>query len=154
MYTFSPYAVIPYTAGNTLYAVGGCDERNEIRVFRLDRIKIAEVLKESYEIPCDFSVYDYFKDAWGIWRNEMGTSTVILQFSRKVSQRVQETQWHHNQKITMNADGTVNWQAEIEEPREMLPWIRGWGADVEVLAPASLRQLLIDEVGRMYEKYF
>jgi CRISPR-associated endonuclease/helicase Cas3 len=35
----------------------------------------------------------------------------------------------------------------------MLPWIRGWGADCEVLAPPWLRQRVKEEVERMYNLY-
>jgi CRISPR-associated endonuclease/helicase Cas3 len=35
----------------------------------------------------------------------------------------------------------------------MLPWIRGWGADVEVLAPTRLRAALEDEVRRLGQVY-
>jgi CRISPR-associated endonuclease/helicase Cas3 len=37
----------------------------------------------------------------------------------------------------------------------MLPWIRGWGSDVEVLAPESLREVCKDEAQKLmtiYEK--
>jgi CRISPR-associated endonuclease/helicase Cas3 len=33
----------------------------------------------------------------------------------------------------------------VAQPQEMLPWIRGWGAEVEVLEPAALRQILAEE---------
>ncbi|MGB9632262.1 MAG: WYL domain-containing protein, partial [Chloroflexaceae bacterium] len=38
-------------------------------------------------------------------------------------------------------------------PREMLPWIRGWGADVEVLAPKELREALMGEAKALAELY-
>jgi CRISPR-associated endonuclease/helicase Cas3 len=41
----------------------------------------------------------------------------------------------------------------VAEPQEMLPWIRGWGAEVEVLAPEGLRERLVHEVQRMARMY-
>jgi CRISPR-associated endonuclease/helicase Cas3 len=35
----------------------------------------------------------------------------------------------------------------------MLPWVRGWGADVEVLEPAELREELTREAKAIAEKY-
>jgi len=43
-------------------------------------------------------------------------------------------------------DGFLIWRAQVAEPQEMLPWIRGWGADVEVLEPEGLRSKLENEV--------
>jgi len=33
----------------------------------------------------------------------------------------------------------------VADPREMRPWIRSWGAEVEVLEPDFLRQDLVEE---------
>ena len=35
----------------------------------------------------------------------------------------------------------------------MLPWIRGWGGDVEVIAPPELREALLEELQRMNVLY-
>jgi hypothetical protein len=35
----------------------------------------------------------------------------------------------------------------------MLPWIRGWGADCEVLEPQELREMLMGEAKAMAELY-
>jgi CRISPR-associated endonuclease/helicase Cas3 len=35
----------------------------------------------------------------------------------------------------------------------MAPWIRGWGADVEVLVPVELRETLMGEAKKMAEQY-
>jgi len=35
----------------------------------------------------------------------------------------------------------------------MLPWIRGWGADVEVLEPEELREQMMGETRRMAQMY-
>jgi CRISPR-associated endonuclease/helicase Cas3 len=36
---------------------------------------------------------------------------------------------------------------------EMLPWIRGWGADVEVVGPEELREKMLAESRRMAKVY-
>jgi predicted DNA-binding transcriptional regulator YafY len=35
----------------------------------------------------------------------------------------------------------------------MEPWIRSWGAEVEVLSPPSLRQAIAEEATRMAARY-
>lgn len=45
------------------------------------------------------------------------------------------------------------WRAEVAEPQEMVPWIRGWGADVEVLAPERVRESLMSETARLADLY-
>ena len=76
-----------------------------------------------------------------------------LLFSPAVAHRVRETIWHASQEIEERPDGSVLWRARIAEPLEMYPWIRGWGADVEILSPAGLREAFRQEVEKMRKMY-
>ena len=78
---------------------------------------------------------------------------VVLRFSPHVARRVQETRWHRSERTEPQPDGSLVWRAQIAEPKEMLPWIRGWGADVEVLGPEGLRGTLEAEVRKMARVY-
>ncbi|HUW14960.1 MAG TPA: WYL domain-containing protein, partial [Anaerolineae bacterium] len=51
------------------------------------------------------------------------------------------------------ADGSLIWRARVAEPQEMLPWIRGWGADVEVVEPKDVRDRMAGEARRLAEVY-
>jgi CRISPR-associated endonuclease/helicase Cas3 len=66
---------------------------------------------------------------------------------------VKETRWHRSERVTEEADGSLTWTGRIAEPVEMLPWIKGWGAEVEVLEPASLQATLREETARAARVY-
>ena len=94
------------------------------------------------------------KHAWGIWARTGEPETVKLRFAPgKASRRLKESIWHPLEKVTELEDGSCLWQAPIAEWREMLPWIRGWGADVDVLEPIELRETLMGETKAMAEQY-
>lgn len=132
-YTFCPYFIEPYAIGQTTYAIGRRVPAGDMRTFKIERIRSACLLPEHYQIPADFDIDAYLADAWGIWTCPGEPAEVVLRFSARVAQRVLETRWHRSQKCEQQADGSVIWQARIAEPREMMPWIRGWGEDVEIL---------------------
>jgi len=67
--------------------------------------------------------------------------------------RVKETRWHRSEQLEEQLDGSVIWRARVAEPQEMVPWIRGWGADVEVLAPPELREMMTGEARRLARVY-
>jgi len=50
-------------------------------------------------------------------------------------------------------DGYILWKAKVAEPQEMIPWIRAWGADCEVVEPKELRETLMGEAKALAEKY-
>jgi len=66
---------------------------------------------------------------------------------------VRETQWHRSEQVTEQPDGSLIWRAWVAEPQEMLPWIRGWGADVEVIKPTELRDRMAGEARRLSRVY-
>jgi predicted DNA-binding transcriptional regulator YafY len=91
--------------------------------------------------------------AWSIWTSDKKPVTVILHFSSSVASRVNETQWHSSQVLQLLDDGSLLWTGCIAEPREMYPWIRGWGPDVEIKEPSWLRQTHQEDFYRGVELY-
>jgi predicted DNA-binding transcriptional regulator YafY len=110
------------------------------------------MLDKDYEVPADFDANTYLADSWGIMRGEVLTD-VVLQFNPDVAALVKERTWHVSQTIDELADGGLLFTVRISDPREMRPWIRSWGADVEVLEPVALRDEMADQARRMVERY-
>ena len=78
---------------------------------------------------------------------------VVLRFSPAVARRVGESIWHPSQHLEECQDGGYVLHVWVAHPLEMKPWIRGWGPDCEVLAPAGLRQEVAEEMRRAAEVY-
>jgi CRISPR-associated endonuclease/helicase Cas3 len=152
-YTFSPYFIEPYAVGQTAHVIGLREPPGAIRTFKIERLRSAQLLHERYEIPADFDPRALLRDAWGIWYSEAEPVEVVLRFHPRVAMRVRESRWHRGQALEAQPDGYLLWRARVAEPREMLPWIRGWGADCEVLAPRQLREMLMGEAKAMAELY-
>lgn len=152
-FDFAPYFIEPYAVGQTIHVLGVHGARDHPITFKVERILRIEKTQTPYRIPPDFDPRDLLRDAWGIWYAEREPVTVQLKFHPRVVQRVKETRWHRSEQVQELPDGYLIWQAEIAEPQEMLPWIRGWGADCEVLAPETLRETLVGEAKAMAEQY-
>lgn len=154
-YDFAPYFIEPYAVGRTMHVIGLRKPPGKLRTFKLERIQRIEMVKPSrmYTIPDDFDPRVLLADAWGIWYTEKEPVEVVLRFHPRVAARVRETQWHRGEQVEEQADGHLLWRARVAEPQEMLPWIRGWGADVEVVEPKALRETLMGEAKAMAEQY-
>ena len=144
-YTFCPYFVEVSAVGQAVYAIGIIQPQNQTRTFKIERVERIELLKERYTIPADFDPNAMLAQAWGIWFTDEEPLEIKLRFSARVAARVRETRWHPSEQVTEQPDGSLLWCASIAEPREMLPWVRGWGADVEVLEPQELRETIKTE---------
>ena len=152
-YTFSPYFIEPYAVGQTAHALGLREPPGKVRTFKIERLRSAEILCEEYELPDTFDPGEVLRHAWGIWYTEAEPQEVVLRFHPRVVRRVQESRWQQGEKTELQTDGYLLWQAEVSEPKEMLPWVRGWGADCEVLEPVELRETLMGEAKAMAELY-
>lgn len=152
-YRFAPYFIEPYAVGRTMHVIGWREPPGALRTFKIERIRTIELLDEPYALPETFDPAEQLKDAWGIWSSEEAPEQVVLRFSRNVAHRVRETRWHHAEEVRELPDGGLEWRAPVAAWREMVPWIRGWGADVEVVGPVGLRHLVEEHVLRMASMY-
>ena len=154
-YDFAPYFIEPYAVGRTAHVIGWREPQGAVRTFKLERIQRIEIIKppREYDIPDDFDPRALLSDAWGIWYTEGEPVEVVLRFHPRVAHRVRETQWHRSEQVEEQVDGYLLWRARVAEPQEMLPWIRGWGADVEVVEPEALREKMIGEARRLARVY-
>jgi CRISPR-associated endonuclease/helicase Cas3 len=152
-YTFAPYFIEPYAVGRTTHVIGWREPPDALRTFKIERIRAIRLLDETYQTPAGFDPREKLADAWGIWYTETDPVEVVLKFHPRVAHRVRETQWHRSQETENLSDGSLLWRAKVAEPQEMLPWLRGWGADVEVLAPEELRDQVAEEARRLARTY-
>ena len=151
--TFSTYFIEPSGIGYSCYVIGHDDLRGETRTFKVERIFDAAITEQTFSIPAGFDPQRILASAWGvIWRDNTEI-TVILRFAPSVVRRVKESTWHHTQKIEDLPDGSCLFCVKIGSTKEMKPWVRGWGAAVEVLEPIEFRQEMIEEVRQMMRMY-
>ena len=152
-HVISPYLIEPSLWSDSVYVIALSDVTEKIIPFKIDRIETAVLLGEGFELPASFDDQEMLRHAWGIWFGDKPPATVRLHFTRDVTRRVKESIWHPLERVTDLPDGGCEWSAEIAEWREMLPWVRGWGADVEVLEPESLRKALEKEALKLARLY-
>jgi len=151
-YLFSPYFIEPSAVGNATYAIGYSSWFEQVHTFKVERILDAELTQESFEIPETFDGASLLHSAWGIMFGDE-VEEVVLRFAPSAKRRVHETCWHPSQRVEDTADGGCILKVEVAHPREMIYWILGWGHQVEVLAPAWLREKIAEEARAMVEVY-
>lgn len=151
---FAPYLLEPSAIGFTTYAIGHSAIVNALRTYKLERVREAELTRQEYAIPRDFPGLEILRNAWSIIHGE-DLVQVTLRFSPAVRKRVLETHWHPSQETADDPakPGYLTWKAQVADTTDMLPWVRGWGADCEVLEPKELRETLMGEAKAMAERY-
>lgn len=153
-YIVCPYLIEPSLWGDATYLIGHSDFHQGLATFKIERIEKAQLLSESADMPEEFDDDALLHFAWGIWYSDDEPITVKLRFSTgSAARRVRESIWHPTQTILELEGGGCIWTAQVAELQEILPWVRSWGADCEVLEPKELRETLAGEAKAMAEVY-
>lgn len=146
----APYALEPTPSG--IYVIGHDSWADDVRTFKLDRLESATVLKDTFVIPEDFDLEARLATGWRIMAGD-DVNEVRLRFLPDVIAQVSERQWHPSQTIEPTSDGGCVLTVHVAKPQEMKPWIRSWGAQVEVLAPGWLRADIAQEMRQAVDLY-
>jgi predicted DNA-binding transcriptional regulator YafY len=137
----SPYRLW-YTHG-ALYLIGYCHLRTDVRMFAVERIKSVTLTDHPFQIPLDFDIEDYVKDAIGIMRGQ--PIKVELRFNTSTAAWVKDRLWHPTQTLTPLKHGELTMTLTVANNRELVGWILSFGSGVRVIEPASLRQAVRQE---------
>lgn len=132
--------------------VAWCHQRKDIRMFAMHRVKAARLTEETFERPAGFKIQDYMKGAFRAVRGGK-VHQVELLFISEVAARVQEKIWHPSQKLTVQKDGSVRLQVEVNSFLEIRRWILWWGKDCTVINPSELKAEIIAELGNNLAHY-
>jgi len=138
-----PYGLIH--AADAWYLIGHCHMRKDIRNFKIDRMDQIQVLDQRFERPVGFKLEQ---------DEEEGRNVIIRAlFSPQVAPWVRESRSYYVTEMEDTIDGLlVTMRAHTEA--EVFNWLLGWGANVRILDPESLRRRIAEEAGRILENNF
>ena len=136
--TIEPYFIQPSALEHAVYVIAQCRLRNELRVFRLDRILEAQALESTYVIPDTFDANEYLNAYWSMTATGE-PRTVKLRFRPEVARIARETVWHDSQVTEPQMDGSALVTMKLALTRDLVSFILGWSDMVQVLSPRALR---------------
>lgn len=142
----SPQRLVHYR--DNWYVDAWCHLRRDLRAFAIDAIiEATELDADAQELDPDY-VTRVNASSYGIFAGEP-QAWAQLRFTTVRSRWVRRQQWHPEQRMEIDAAGRVTLEVPYSDPRELIAAVLSYGADVEVLAPASLRQIYAEVVAAM-----
>jgi predicted DNA-binding transcriptional regulator YafY len=147
----NPLHLILYT-GNW-HIIAYCEMKKGIRDFALSRIKQIEVLDEPIrEDLKSINIKEPIDDAYGIFF-EGTRKKVILKFSEGVADFVREQVWFPGQTIAETPEHGLELAFYVTDYREIVREVLSFGADVEVIEPESLKEIIRGHIRELYGIY-
>lgn len=130
------------------YVLGRSSLHKSVRTFKLNRIRELTTTQRCFVDGEKFDVYDYLGRAWSMIP-EGRIYNIKLLFLPKVANNVAEVQWHSTQKVVRNSDGSATVEFRVDGLGEITWWILGYGDQVQVLAPKTLRKKVLEVAKNM-----
>lgn len=150
-YTLQPYCIKVFK--QRWYVIGFCKERNNIRTFSLDRIQQLTTLDVKFVYPKDFDPEAYFADYFGIMIENKKLETIRIKVYGMHVQYIRALPLHRSQcEIETTEDYSV-FEYRMKPTLDFRQELLSRGADVEVLAPLSFREEMIQSVDKMSALY-
>ncbi|MCL0067497.1 WYL domain-containing protein [Peptococcaceae bacterium] len=144
-----PYVVVMYKG--FWYCIGHCEMREEIRFFKLSRIRSYEVMEDNFEIPADFKLTDYIGHN-SIFKDKLYKVKLRIKFPMSII--ISERIWSEDQKIKFNKDdNSILFEATMSGLPEIKTWILSMGSYAEVIQPKGLYEEIKNEVKKLKNLY-
>jgi predicted DNA-binding transcriptional regulator YafY len=136
---------------DSLYLIGYCGLRHQVRIFAVDRIKAITVTRECFQMPEGFDLQGFLEDSFGIYQGP--PTKVKIRFSPSVAGYIRERTWHRSQELEEEQNGSLVFTAVVAGIEEISHWVLRWGAEAEVLAPIELRRIVGRHAKAMAARY-
>ncbi|HVN42451.1 MAG TPA: WYL domain-containing protein [Steroidobacteraceae bacterium] len=146
----SPQRLVHYR--DNWYLDAWCHKRQALRTFGVDAIESAVVSdKPTRDVP-EETLDRHFASGYGIFAGA-DTQEAVLLFTAERARWVSTEIWHPKQDGKLQLDGSYVLKFPYSQEPELVMDILRYGAGVEVLAPASLRQAVATQLRAAAKRY-
>lgn len=130
---FRPYGLI--ASRGAWYLVAHSEERQDLRIFRLDRIEEVALLDERFELPAGFSL-DHVIEQGRVF-HAADAAALHVRYSPRIAGWIAE-----REGLPLAEDGSLTVEHPLADAGWAIRHVLQYGPDAEVLEPSEVRQEL------------
>ena len=146
----SPQRLVHYR--DNWYLDGYCHLREDLRSFAVDAIRDALLKDTPAKEVRDAELDEHLGSGYGIFAGRK-VQWAKLRFTAEAARWVSAQSWHPKQRARFEGDGSYVLEVPYAEDGELLMEVMKYGADVEVLAPESLRARAAQSLAQAARRY-
>lgn len=135
------------------YVIGYAQAYKQIRTYSIDRFENIEITKDTFKYPRSFVPEEYFKGCFGIMYSEAPSEILILKVVSAQAGYFKTLPLHETQKVVSDTEAYTIFRYEIKITRDLIRELMSYGADIEVLEPISLRNLIKNNLAKTLAQY-
>ena len=141
--TVSPQRLAHYR--DNWYLDAWCHHKKALRIFAVESIRHADALNKPAKAIPNTTLDKELGSAYGIFAGKP-TATAVLRFIPRRARWVANETWHPGQKSRWLDDGRYELSVPYSNDKELVMDILKYGADVEVVAPETLKDAIKNQL--------
>lgn len=134
------------------YVVGFNTKDGMIKTYSLDRMSDVVIRNEHFDVPKGFNAADYFKDCFGIMQSKGEPKNVTLKVTSNQAKYFRALPLHHSQSEEIH-DNYSLFHYRLLITYDFIQEILSHGSQVEVVAPAELKAMVVNELHAALDNY-
>lgn len=150
-FTIDPYCLKLFE--NRWYVLGR-NNRDQIRIYGLDRLITVEETEFTFKLPEDFSADEFFSTKFGVVIGDnIRPVRIILRAYGSHRHYLNSLPLHHSQKIINDLKEYTDFELYLSPTYDFIMKLLHTGAMIEVISPQSLRKTMKCWIADMQELY-
>jgi len=137
--TLNPYGII---ISDKYYLVGLDEQKNVLKLYKIDKINNLTVSDEYFEKDENFSLQEYCNKSFGIYQEE--PMNITLEFDKSVAEDILNYNFHPTQKMKQLDNGDVQVKMVSGGKLSLCFELVKWGANVKIKKPSALKEYYAD----------
>jgi len=111
--------------------------------YSLDRVKEISLTDEKFEINKDFSAAEYFKDCFGVFRDDkVPVQKITLRAYGLQRFYMRDLPWHHSQKEKFWGDDYADYEYTLRPTSDFIRYIMRYGNLIKVVSPIDVAKMV------------
>jgi predicted DNA-binding transcriptional regulator YafY len=139
--------------GKLIYLIGTFWNYQKPLQIALHRIKRAKLLNVTADNNDEFNLNSYMNSGVLGYSKSLELLSVEIIVTKGVAKHLLEGKIASDQTLTPLDDGRYRLTATVQDTKDFRWWLLGFGAQVEVIAPKTLREEFTTIATKMYQQY-
>ncbi len=127
------------------------DDENKMKIFSIQKIFDIKFIDKFSKHKVYPNLYNIYKHSWGSYTGG-NVEKVELEFSKETGEKLKENVIMDNQEF-IDKGNKIVLKFEVKISKEFTSWVMGWGGEVKVLKPDSLRKEIIQKAKNLIKRY-
>jgi len=145
-----PYALKRFRQRWYLLAL---NDEDQMRIYALDRMTMAQLTEEVFKMPADFSAQAYFSEYFGVLTADTPMAHVILRAHKWMPNYLRTLPLHHSQRELESTPEYTDFSYDIRPTSDFLGELLRYSDGIEVLEPQDLREKMRGMIAEMLKRY-